>query len=218
MRNVKRSKTPKSLARNAERWTNELRAARESNDRERVRKAQNKYKKKDVREALEKMYRGLCCYCEGNISEVSFGHIEHLRPISAYPESAFDWRNLHLACEKCNVSKSDQYDEQHPIVDPTDDESVRAHLSYRLSAEKAGVTIRARTSRGETTRLHADLDRDELCEGRGEVLSRAWELFDKLEQRGDAPINAVVSREVEKLKKGRFGSVVELAPQWMGQP
>ena len=48
---------------------------------------------------------------------VAYEHIEHLKPKSKYPELAFQWENLHLACQRCNVEKGDRFDEDNPILD-----------------------------------------------------------------------------------------------------
>lgn len=73
------------------------------------------YKRKEVKEALKKMFNDKCAYCEASIEPVSYGDIEHFRPKSAYQQGrlepliypgyywlAMDWNNLLLACDKCN--------------------------------------------------------------------------------------------------------------------
>lgn len=73
------------------------------------------YKRKEVKEALKKMFNDKCAYCEASIEPVTYGDIEHFRPKSAYQQGkteplvypgyywlAMDWNNLLLACDKCN--------------------------------------------------------------------------------------------------------------------
>ena len=73
------------------------------------------YKRKEVKEALKKMFYDKCAYCEASIEPVTYGDIEHFRPKSAYQQDsleplvypgyywlAMDWNNLLLACDKCN--------------------------------------------------------------------------------------------------------------------
>ena len=68
MKNVTRPAKPASLQRNAEQWTRNLLAAqRRQTDSKRLRTLVDRYKRPDVREALDKMYAGLCCYCEAEI-------------------------------------------------------------------------------------------------------------------------------------------------------
>ena len=208
MRNATRAEIPKALQRNAPKWTQKLLEALVNGDKKKIALAQNKYNHKEVKNTLITMYKGHCCYCEGHIREVSWGQIDHLKPIEKYPESGFDWNNLNLSCERCNGSKSNQYDEAYPILDPTGTEPINDHLDYHLSAEKAGLSIKAKSNRGATTINHTDLDRQELCTGRGEVLNKAWELKNKLNKQAGAPINEQIKGELLKLKEGRFGSVV----------
>jgi uncharacterized protein (TIGR02646 family) len=132
----------------------------------------NKYNKKDILEALQKMYGRsdfcYCCYCESIINDVSFEQIEHRMPkkksYDKYPESTYDWDNLHLACEKCNNSKRNQYDEKFPILDATKD-IIEEHLGYKLD-EINGVYRETLSKRGNTTVEHADLDRPPLRKAR----------------------------------------------------
>ncbi len=42
----------------------------------------NKYRQDDVKETLEEMYKGHCCYCESIVGTSSYGRIEHLKPKS----------------------------------------------------------------------------------------------------------------------------------------
>src|SRR5690348_3103453 len=119
MRNVTRPAKPASLQRNAEQWTRNLLAAqrRQNPDSKRLRTLVDRYKRPDVREALDKMYAGLCCYCEAEIGVVAFDHIEHRKPKARFPRNCFDWNNLHLGCPKCNQAKSDKWVARNPILD-----------------------------------------------------------------------------------------------------
>ncbi len=68
-----------------------------------------------VRKALERLFHGKCAYCETRLS--SQGDVDHFRPASGavgldgdfspqhYYWTAFEWRNLYLACEHCNRHK-----------------------------------------------------------------------------------------------------------------
>ena len=104
MRNVERTSEPRSLRDYANSWKRELL-------NEIVSKGDvslvndnffNKYNQPDVKEALNNMYDGFCCYCEGKTGKVDFPHIEHRKPKKQFPENTFDWNNLHLSCEVCN--------------------------------------------------------------------------------------------------------------------
>lgn len=55
--------------------------------------------KDDLRHALVREQRGLCCYCMGQISSDSSSmKIEHWQCISQYPKEQLNYRNLLAAC------------------------------------------------------------------------------------------------------------------------
>lgn len=37
-------------------------------------------------------------------------HVDHIKPISKYPELCLDFNNLQLLCEDCNIGKSNKYE------------------------------------------------------------------------------------------------------------
>lgn len=99
---VNRSAQPKSLVTNASKWKSELLAAISGGVKKDIKNAFSKYGQKDVKAALELMFNDKCAYCESEISSVTYGHIEHFRPKSKYPSRTFTWKNLLLACARCN--------------------------------------------------------------------------------------------------------------------
>jgi uncharacterized protein (TIGR02646 family) len=62
----------------------------------------DRYKTKDIRNALEDIYKGKCGFCEQEIEQYE---IEHYRPKKTYHWIAFSWDNLIVACQKCNGKK-----------------------------------------------------------------------------------------------------------------
>jgi uncharacterized protein (TIGR02646 family) len=76
------------------------------------------YAHEKVREHLGKSHHGKCCYCEVRIPvPYASSHVEHFRP-KAYSQQqngskkrypgyfwlAYEWTNLYLSCQFCNVS------------------------------------------------------------------------------------------------------------------
>ena len=47
-----------------------------------------------------------CAICQQKI-ELKWSHIDHIKPLSRYPELSLDLSNLQIACGSCNISKSD---------------------------------------------------------------------------------------------------------------
>ncbi|MDY0850431.1 retron system putative HNH endonuclease [Bacillus thuringiensis] len=74
------------------------------------------YKATGVKDELNNMFKGKCCYCETDITSATHGDIEHFRPkgaIEIYPKKlsypgyywlAMDWNNLLLSCRICNAN------------------------------------------------------------------------------------------------------------------
>jgi hypothetical protein len=171
------------------------------------------------------MYGGRCCYCEAQIGIVSYEHIEHRKPKdrSLFPECTFDWENLHLACQKCNVAKGNKWNSAAPILDAVLDIPITDHLTY----EESGVGLRrlALTERGDTTVEHADLDRDGfdgLPGARARILLEAMKTIrtinSGLRQSGQNVKIAHLKRELSLKANEDFGTVVTWATeQWLDE-
>ena len=218
MKNVIRSAIPASLAANGTKWKDELLQWIQANPTSKVPDALvNRYAQDDVREALRKMYRDKCCYCEGRIKDVSHDHIEHRRPKSKFRERVFDWDNLHLACPKCNIKKSDKWKGTAPILDAVVDCPVDDHLTYEFGV--AGVLRWPISQRGSTTVEHADLNREGwngLPGTRGKIFFDALKVIRELKRNPDAPAAGVVRHELEEKKKMQYGSVIAFALEEAG--
>lgn len=79
--------------------------------------------KTDVHDSLLHEQGYICCYCGMRVTRDT-SHFEHLKPRSAYPELALDYRNLLISCqtkrtqsEHCAYKKDDWYDE-HLMISP----------------------------------------------------------------------------------------------------
>ena len=86
----------------------------------------NYYGHEEVRDALNTIYHGKCCYCERKPESIL--QIEHYRPkgriTSVSPTGYYwmgnEWSNLMLACDTCNNKKRSKF----PLVD---ENNVRTH-------------------------------------------------------------------------------------------
>jgi 5-methylcytosine-specific restriction endonuclease McrA len=211
LRRVARTACPRSLARNAARWTAELLAA--SADRTRNRRIldrlYSRYRTPDIQEALRDMYEGLCCYCEARVSHVSWENIEHRQPKRRFPEAAFEWSNLHLACPRCNTIKKDKWDSEAPILDAAIDDPVD-HLEYRVG--QGGIYRFPRTPRGRTTVDHPELNRHTLLEQRRRVFMDLIETIRGLrEARRRQPRDPglpILEAELRVKSGGEYGSMI----------
>ncbi|OWT47530.1 HNH endonuclease [Bacillus sp. K2I17] len=119
----------------------------------------SKYTHPIIKKALLKETKGKCAYCESSFTATDHGHIEHILPKSIFPNRIFEWDNLTLACGKCNINKSDYYNQKNPLINPYID-NPEEDIMF------SGPLILARSTRGLTTIKNLELDRVELCERR----------------------------------------------------
>ena len=76
------------------------------------------YRSDSVKEALLKLYHHKCGYCESNSNHAATLQVDHYRPKSGVKEDAdhkgyywliYEWSNLILSCQKCNLSKKHHF-------------------------------------------------------------------------------------------------------------
>jgi 5-methylcytosine-specific restriction endonuclease McrA len=210
MRNVTRSKKPACLAKYGPHWKKNLLKAIAKGDKRAISLARSKYNHPDVRQALDAMYRNLCCYCESQVGAVRADEIEHRRPVKRFPARAFVWENVHLACSGCNGSKSDKWNKTHPILDAVADKPITRHLDYQLS--QTGVWEVALTDRGRTTVDHANLNREKLRQSRGAVMLGILGSIREIKQRGMGdPLAANSVAQLRAMYSEQYGSMTQWA-------
>ncbi len=117
---------------------------------------------------------GKCAYCESHVSHVSYGHIEHYKPKSVYPELCFEWHNLLLGCARCNGAefKSDKFplaDEGGPFVNPCDEDPTD-FFEFEFDPITGTANVIPKNIRGETTERELGLNRLDLIRHRNEVV------------------------------------------------
>lgn len=149
------------------------------------------YGSPEVKQVLRRLQHNKCCYCERKTS----GRIEHFRPKGAvrqcrgsgrlhpgYYWLAYRWDNLVLACEDCNLKKSDYFPLEDPgrrarshldclarevplLLNPYVETDPAEHLAFEGSACRPG------TERGSITVAVLGLNRPRLQEERQERLN-----------------------------------------------
>ncbi len=153
------------------------------------------YSSTRIKEVLKRLQHDKCCYCESKPSATSAGRIDHFRPKGSvrqrkgsdriYPGYywlAYSWDNLVLACEKCNLKKSDYFpledpgqrarspldllDQEAPLLlNPYVETNPGEHLTFNGSA------CQPETERGRVTITVLRLNRLELQEERQNLLN-----------------------------------------------
>jgi uncharacterized protein (TIGR02646 family) len=175
---IVRGAQPKVLARNGAKWKAALlhfnAAGAPAAER---RRAENRYRQREVKESLAAMFHDKCAYCESKITHVDYGAIEHYRPKARFPEKTFDWDNLLLACNVCNGPefKGDRFPdvaEGGPIANPCDDEP-GDHLAFVFDPIAGLATVVPKTRRGELTIETLGLNRATLRTYRSSQVKKA---------------------------------------------
>ncbi|WP_192986890.1 retron system putative HNH endonuclease [Carnobacterium mobile] len=101
---------PNSLAQHSGKWTKDLMFEYEAQGSDSSKVADrfwNKYRKDDIKAALEAETYGKCIYCDAKIGSSDFEHIEHIKPKKLNPKLTYDWNNLGWCCGICNQKKGE---------------------------------------------------------------------------------------------------------------
>ena len=190
---IKLSKTakPNILVQNADSWTKELMSyvhrGLKAPDT-----VKNRYNHPDVKGALTLETHGKCMYCEGFISAVSYPHIEHFRPKVKYPDKTFEWENLGLGCQVCNMNKGDEFDESLPYINPyyENPDDFFIFLGTMIS-QRPGCT------RAENMKTQLQLNRPELMEQRKEAIERVSNLVERYVVETNPSVKQMLRKNIE---------------------
>lgn len=164
MRPIERSEVPDEIRAELEEWKEELIG-------EGLTKDQVKYRYKKLKDYLSEDTHDKCMYCESKISHISYKRVEHIHPKSEYPEGALCWRNLGIACERCNTEKGDYSSVEDPLVNPYQD-NPDAHFIF----DSTQLFPRFDGGKGETTEQVLDLNAGSLVLKRKEKVEQVVRL------------------------------------------
>lgn len=180
---VRRTPKPALLKKKSHIWTKTLLSCVNTDARN---KQLKKYRNPKIREALETMFHGKCAYCESKISHISFGNIEHYRPKRLFPQRAFLWRNLLLACERCNNAKLDHFPDATqggPLINPVKHDPDR-HFRFFYDPVAKLATVIPTTKQGKTTEQLLKLNRPDLRSHRSALINRL-QVLKNFAEKGD---------------------------------
>lgn len=157
---------PQVLTDNAAQWTRELLASIHNNDGT-YGEVLKEYNKPAIKDALEAETHGKCMYCEGRIKALGYNHIEHIKPKdrTKFPELTFEWENLGVACNVCNLNKGEEFDVGLPYINPYIEDP-----ADHFVASGAFVFHSPNGARGKLTEIKIQLNRKALLETRGDAL------------------------------------------------
>lgn len=173
---IQRGAPPPVLLKHGANWREELAAEK---DPARRKKLLQRYRHRRIRTALQRDFHDKCAYCESKLSHVGYGHIEHFRPKAGdrgRPDLAFEWRNLLLACGRCNgaENKGDRFPEANeggPIINPCEEEPAD-HFRFHFDPKAKIASVYGTSVRGRTTENPLGLNRPELRSYRSSVVAK----------------------------------------------
>ena len=182
---------PQVLTLNKSKWTNDLLSY--LSRREKIPNSlKSNYNHVDVKDVLRKESRFKCMYCESTIAHISYEHIEHIKPKSKHPDLTFDWENLGLACQICNMNKGDEFNDTFPFINPYLDDPENF-----LVALGNYIHHRPNNTRAELTQAVIKLNRPELIEKRSERLDSIKRLIDRYHAATDPLLQKILKEEIE---------------------
>lgn len=169
MRKLQKNAKPTILAANEDVWTQAY-----VNSPAQDKPKHERWRHPDIKSELNAETSGKCAYCEGAVSDVSYPHVEHIIPKSAYPELAHRWHNLTWACEVCNGNKREYYDRDFPVLNPYTDD-IQDHIKFFGGF----VSQHFGANRGEITIKKLKLNRPDLVYARAARLSNIREMVER---------------------------------------
>ncbi|MDX2247971.1 MAG: retron system putative HNH endonuclease [Bacteroidia bacterium] len=178
---VSRRQKPLILANKETEWKKAYMDARDKystnpskENKTKVQAAESKYNQKKIKSELRLMFLDKCAYCESSISHIDYGHIEHFRPKSKFPELCFEWENLLLACGICNSTaykgdKFPEHDEGGPFVNPVSD-NPDEFFNFEFDPQTGTANVTPKNIQAITTEKELGLNRPELVSVRSKTV------------------------------------------------
>jgi 5-methylcytosine-specific restriction endonuclease McrA len=209
MRRLEKRTEPEVLIANGEQWTRDYVQARALG----TEKKHERWRHEDIRSRLSVETIKKCAYCEGFVGDVTYPHVEHIKPKSHFPELAHRWPNLTRACETCNKSKGDYYHEDLAVLNPYEDE-INDHLDFFGGI----VTSKSQEGRGEITRTLLGLNRIDLTYSRLRRLLSIEIMYDKWKA-AEEPLRGVLAKGIRSdVLEGEFTATATRFLEHVGFP
>lgn len=199
MRQLTKGAKPLILETNEITWTAEYLNAVPSGTQDK----HEHWRHKDIKAALHEETSGRCAYCEVDIGDVTWPHVEHIQPKSAFPELAHVWHNLACACPRCNGNKKEYYHPDYAILNPFVDQ-----ISDHIDFPGGFVSAKLGAKRGEITIKKLKLNHNDLVRARAERLSKIEELVNRWNESSD-PLRTILADAIRlDAMEGEFSAAV----------
>ncbi|MCX6180426.1 MAG: HNH endonuclease [Bacteroidetes bacterium] len=185
---------PASLSSNKATWTTQLLAHIRAGQKV-PKSLENNYNTKEIKDALRAESKSKCMYCESMVGHITFEHIEHIKPKAKhkFPQLTFEFSNLGLSCPKCNMNKSDTFDNANPFIDPYND-----NPQNHLTAVGAFVWANSGDQRAKISEIEIELNRPELLETRGERMNTIKTLIDNYNIAPIGSLKNALRKEIDR--------------------
>lgn len=170
MRRIEKLSKPDVLTNNEVTWTAALLG--ETPGTKEYKAIEKRYGHADIRNRLRDETKFKCVYCESHIENAGYPHIEHIRPKDTNPHLTFDWENLTIGCNRCNVNKSTTEPSKTNYVHPYQDDP-ESHFSF-IGSFMTPIS-------GEVRAMNMinwlDLNRSGLIISRTEVMHKVRDIY-----------------------------------------
>lgn len=170
MRKIEKLDKPEILVNCAANWTAELLAATPGSKEYRA--IEKRYGHAEIRNKLRKETHYKCVYCESYIENAGYPNIEHIQPKTTNPHLTFEWSNLTIGCNKCNVKKSTTEPSENNYVHPYSDDP-----ELQFSFIGSFMTPISGESRALNMLNWLDLNRNGLLISRTEIVHKIRDIY-----------------------------------------
>lgn len=176
MRHIDRLEEPEILASKKDEWLQKFLASGKK------RPDSSKYGNPNILQKLKDMSYNKCFYSEASITATP-SNVDHLMEVALDKTKAFEWDNLYLSLQECNVGRPNN--NEIPIAEVLDpcrdsDDEIRTHLSFDF--EK--VIPKDGSEKGRKTIAKFRLNHQSLLLRRIKCLSKLYEFIeDKQKER-----------------------------------
>lgn len=170
MRKIEKLAKPDVLVNNEASWTADLLAAIPGTSEYKA--IEKRYSHAGIRNRLREETQYKCAYCESHIENVGYPHIEHIRPKEKNPHLTFEWGNLTIGCNRCNINKSTIEPSNTNYVHPYSDDP-EIHFSFIGSF----MTPISREVRAINMINWLDLNRNGLILSRIDVVHKVRDIY-----------------------------------------
>ena len=92
-----------------------------------------------LKDLLEALSEGHCAYCQSPAGADQDWPVEHFKPKTLFPTSAYDWKNFFISCGRCNRHKSNKWPKSGGYICPDKGDPSAAfqfHEDGRIEASK----------------------------------------------------------------------------------